>query len=86
MAPLITVEKCARFARVIQVLMNEKQEKLAAQLLKAFAFDPISTFADLERLEKMIANDEEHDVKDLIDRISAREKDLPPPSPSSFIG
>ncbi|MFY9462031.1 MAG: hypothetical protein WAP51_02420 [Candidatus Sungiibacteriota bacterium] len=78
MAPLITVEKCARFARVIQVLMNEKQFQLAAELLKAFAFDPISTFNDLERLEKMVANDEEHGVKDLINRMSRREKDLPP--------
>lgn len=78
MAPLITVEKCARFARVIQLLMNGKQVQLAAELLKAFAFDPISTFNNLERLEKMIANDEERGVKNIVDRLSEQGKNAPP--------
>lgn len=69
MTPLITVEKCARFARVIQILMNGKQLQLSAELLKAFAFDPISTFNNLERLEKMIACGEERGMNNIIERL-----------------
>ncbi len=78
MAPLITVEKCARFARVIQILMNGKQVQLASELLKAFAFDPIPIFNDLERLEKMVANNEDYGVQNLVDRLSEQGKNAPP--------
>lgn len=71
--PIVTEEKCARLCRIIQKLMNEKQEVLAKQILKAFAFDPIDIMERLDGLQSVIATGSAEDIKTFIGTTEERQ-------------